>query len=208
MVASLPSADLGALSQQGLPEADLVVAADGGLEALRRAGWPVHAVVGDMDSVAEISLAWARAQGAEILTHPARKDFTDLELVMEYACKQAEVVHVIMSASGRLDHTMGNLLILASDRWATAVVTASVEGARVEVVRGLHTLSARVGETVSLLAVGEQCRVEMTSGLEYPLHDEWLDPTAARGVSNVVTAQPATIKLSEGVMLAIAPGQT
>ncbi|MCY4067742.1 MAG: thiamine diphosphokinase [Acidimicrobiaceae bacterium] len=189
-----------------LPEADLVIAADGGLGMLRRAGRRVDAVVGDMDSVDEDSLAWALSQGASILRHPVRKDFTDLELAMDYACSRAGAVHVAASVSGRLDHAVANLLILASPRWAAAAVTATVDGARVEVARGPHRLEAEPGETVSLLAVGGRCRVADTSGLEYRLRDEWLDPASARGVSNVVTAQPATLNVTWGALLAIFPG--
>jgi len=188
-----------------LPEADLVVAADGGLEVLRQADRRVHALVGDMDSIEAESLAWAQSSGAEIITHSTRKDFTDLELAIEHACSRAEAVHVIASVSGRLDHAIANLLILASPHWADTDVTATVDAAHIEVVRGSHSLHAEVGETVSLLAVGARCRVLQTCGLEYPLLDEWLEPASARGVSNVITDSPATINVVEGVLLAVIP---
>ena len=184
---------------------DLVVAADGGLEAARHAGWPVHAVVGDLDSAGADSLEWARGVGAEIEDHPARKDFTDLELAMEFACRRAPEVHVIASAAGRLDHAVANLLVLASPRWSDTTVSATVDAAHIDVVRGRRRLTGEVGETISLLAVGAPARIASTSGLEYPLSDEWLSPTAARGISNVVTGAPVTLDVVEGVVLAIRP---
>ena len=184
---------------------DLVVAADGGLEAARAAGWPVHAVVGDMDSASADSLAWARRVGAEIEAHPARKDCTDLELALEFARSRAEEVHVVASAGGRLDHAAANLLVLASPRWADVTVSATVDGARVDVVRGRRRLAGTVGDEISLLAVGGPARVVSSSGLEYPLDDEWLSATAARGVSNSIVSVPVTIDVVEGVLLVIRP---
>ena len=186
----------------------MLVAADGGLEAARAAGWPVHAVVGDLDSARPDSLDWARSVGAEIEAHPARKDQTDLELALEFACRRAAEVHVLASAGGRLDHAAANLLVLASPRWAGATLSATVDGAHLDVVRGRRRLGGAVGDTISLLAVGDPARVASTSGLEYPLIDEWLSPTEARGVSNSIVSDPVTIDVVEGVLLAIRPHQT
>ena len=187
------------------PPADLVVAADGGLEAARSAGWPVHAVVGDLDSASAASLEWARGMGAEIEAHPVRKDSTDLELALEFACRRASEVHVIVSGSGRVDHAVANLLVLASPRWADMDVSATVDGAHIDVVRGPRRLAGQIGDTVSLLAVGGPARIASSAGLEYPLTDEWLSPTSARGVSNVIIGAPATLDVVEGVLLAVRP---
>ena len=181
------------------------MAADGGLEAARSAGWPVHAVVGDLDSASAASLEWARGMGAEIEARPARKDSTDLELALEFACRRASEVHVIASGGGRLDHAVANLLVLASPRWADMDVSATVDGAHIDVVRGPRRLAGQIGDTVSLLAVGGPARIASSSGLEYPLTDEWLSPTSARGVSNVIVGAPATLDVVEGVLLAVRP---
>ena len=188
------------------PSAEVVIAVDGGLEAARSAGWPVHAVVGDLDSASAESLDWARGIGARIEAHPARKDETDLELAIEFARGQAAEVHVLASAGGRLDHAAANLLVLASPRWADTAVSATVDGAHVDVVRGRRPLGGEVGDTVSLLAVGGPALVASTWGLEYPLSGEWLSPTGARGVSNVIVGVPPVVDVAEGVLLAIRPG--
>ena len=188
-----------------LPPADLVIAADGGLDAARSAGWPVHAVVGDLDSASPDSLDWARSTGAEILQHPARKDETDLELALEFARRRATEVHVLASARGRLDHAVANLVVLSSPRWADMAVSATVDEAHLDVVRGRHSLAGAIGDAISLIAVGGPALVASSSGLEYPLNDEWLSPAAARGVSNVIVSAPATLDVVEGVLLAIRP---
>ena len=188
------------------PVADLVIAADGGLDVALGLGWHVDVVVGDQDSASQEALERARGLGVEVVAHPERKDETDLELALEFSCQRAEQVHVLLSAGGRLDHALANLLVLASPRWASLTVSATVDAAQVEVVRGRRELTGAVGDTVSLIAAGGPARVARTWGLDYPLVNEMLEPTAARGVSNVIVAVPAGVEVIDGVLLAISPG--
>ncbi len=185
---------------------DIVIAADGGLEAARRWRLRVDAVVGDLDSASEASLDWAKRGGAAIDAHPADKDASDLELAMASALGQVEAVHVLLPAGGRLDQAAVSLAVLASPRWAALHVSATVGDAHVTVVRGQRTLRGEVGEVVSLLAVGGPALVASTSGLLYPLVEEALNPTEGRGMSNVIVAAPPTVEVVEGVLLAIRPG--
>ena len=187
------------------PEADLVVAADGGLDIALGLGWRVDAVVGDQDSASRSALDRARRSGVEIRSYPARKNETDLELALEFACQRVDEVRVLASAAGRLDHALSGLLVLASPRWAGAKVSATVDSAHVEVVRGQRSIAGAVGDTISLIAVGGPAHVARTWGLEYPLANEVLQPTEARGVSNVIVAHPAGIEVVEGVLLAVSP---
>ena len=187
------------------PAADLVVAADGGLEVALSLGWHVDAVVGDQDSVSSETLDRARHLGIEVVGHPQRKDETDLELALEFARERAEAVHVLLSSSGRLDHALANLLVLASPRWAAIAVSATVDAAHVDVIRGTKRLAGAVGDTVSLVPVGGPARVR-TWGLDYPLDDETLEPTSARGVSNIIVAVPAGVEVIDGALLVISPG--
>ena len=184
---------------------DLVVAADGGLDAARRWGLRVDAVVGDLDSAGEAALEWARRCGADVEAHPTGKEMTDLELAMARVLEQVDAVHVVLPAGGRLDHAVTNLAVLASPRWAALEVSATVGEAHVTVVRGQHRLRGEVGELVSLLAVGGPALVASTSGLLFPLAEEALSPTSGRGTSNVIVATPPTVEVVEGVLLAIRP---
>ena len=184
---------------------DLVIAADGGLDAARRWRLRVDAVVGDLDSASAAALDWAKRVGAVVESHPADKDATDIELAMAAALAQVEAVHVLLPATGRLDQAMASLVVLASPRWHALEVSATVGEAHVTVVRGMRRLRGEVGEVVSLLAVGGPALVASTSGLLYPLDSEALSPTSGRGTSNVIVAAPPTVDVAEGVVLAIRP---
>lgn len=188
-------------------EADMVVCADGGADVAVHAGLDVDLVVGDLDSATPAALAAARRSGVVVSAEPD-KDETDLELALAAArLRGATRITVHLGAGGRLDHQLANLAVLASARWAPAAITARV-GTRdlVWVVRQALELPLAEGAPLALVPIGGPARVT-SSGVRWPLVDEWLDPTAARGISNEVVAPPARIQVSEGVVLVVSSAQ-
>ena len=79
--------------------------------------------------------------------------------------------------------------------------------ARVAVVHGgaEAVIEGEVGAVVTLLPLGGPARGVRTTGLRYPLHGEDLDPTATRGVSNIVVGAPASVSLATGTLLVVEP---
>ena len=187
-----------------LPAAATVIAADGGLDRALTLGLVVDVVVGDLDSASSSGRAAAEAAGARIVRHPAAKDATDLELALDEAVAVgARRVLLVASAEGRLDHLLASLLLLGADRYRELEFDALVGDSLVHVVRGTRSLQGAPGELVSLIAVGGPAEGVTTSGLEYPLAGETLQPGSTRGVSNVFTADHVRIQLAAGVLLAI-----
>ncbi len=193
----------------GLPAGATVVGADGGLDRAATLGVGVDVLVGALDSVSPAALARAEASGVRIVRHPVAKDATDLELALDEAVSLgARRALVVASAGGRLDHLLASLLLLASDRYASIDVDALLGDALVHVVRGERTLAGRVGELLTLVPLGGPAVGVATSGLEYPLAGETLQPGSTRGVSNVFTASEARVSVRDGVLLAIRPRGT
>ena len=189
-----------------LPETSTVVAADGGLERAASLGLEVDVVVGDLDSVSPGALAAAEASGARVVAHPTEKDATDLELALDEAMALgAKRILLVASAGGRLDHLLSSLLLLGSKHYETVELDALVGDALVHVIRTERVLEGGAGELVTLLALGGPAEGVTTSGLEYPLLHETLDPGSSRGVSNVFSASEAHVSISSGVLLAIRP---
>lgn len=187
-----------------VPSADLVVAADSGLDLALARGLDVDVVVGDMDSVDPASLAAAAERGVRVHRHPREKDETDLELALALALAAAPTrIHVVVGAAGRLDHAVANLAVLASPRWASVEVDATVGKARVWVVRAMRPLPLAIGDPVGLIPVGGPATGVSTEGLAYPLAGETLDPFAARAIANEVVAVPVRVGVEGGVLLAI-----
>ncbi len=186
---------------------ELVVAADGGLHLADLLGLPVDVVVGDMDSVDADRLAAAEAAGATVLRHPADKDATDLELALGLAAAAApDRVVVVGSGSGRLDHLLGAVGLLASARWAPAQVDAWLGAAQVHVVRGRRAFSGEPGETVSLLAHGGPAAGVTTEGLRWSLSGAVLGPDGTLGVSNELVAHGAVVEVLDGCVVVVRPG--
>ena len=187
-----------------LPPHTSVIAADGGLDHVYARGMRIDLVVGDLDSVSESALARARADGVAIDHRPAAKDETDLELALDHARERgATRVLVLGAGGGRLDHALGNLLLLASERYTSIELDAWIGDATVSVVRVRRRFSWRAGDLVSLFAAGGPAFGVTTHGLEYPLRHETLNPGSSRGISNVVVQGPIMVEVLDGVLLAV-----
>ena len=188
-------------------EGTLVVAADGGVDRALALGLHVDVAIGDFDSVTAAGLAAVERAGGRAERHPAAKDATDLELALDtaFAASPARIL-VVGSESGRLDHVLSSLLVIADPRYADAEVDALLGGAQVHVIRRSRALAGLPGELVSLLAVHGPADGVSTRGLVYPLAGETLVPGTSRGVSNVFAEAEAHVSLDRGVLLAIRPG--
>ena len=189
-----------------LPRADLVIAADSGLEQAATLGLTVDLVVGDFDSVDPEALAAAVRAGVTVERHPAAKDYTDLELAV-LAAKQRGATHVTIvgATGGRIDHELANLMLLGSPDYASLHLEAIAAGGRIVAVHDRLDITGSPGDLVTLIAVGGPAVGVRTEGLRYPLRDETLVPGSTRGVSNVLLETSATVELRRGALLALLP---
>lgn len=199
---SSPAVELGT---SALAAADLLVAVDGGAEALAKAGAVPALLVGDMDSVSPGTRAAFESLGVETVLLPTAKDETDTEAALRLAVERGATKITVYGALGgpRLDHLVGNLLLLTSP-W--------LEGVRVRMVDGLHEVFlvggdvefvGDRGDVVSLLPLTPEVEEVWTEGLLYALSGETLLRSATRGVSNVMTGVQARVSHKDGVLLLI-----
>lgn len=191
---------------EGLPVPAAVLAADSGLDHARALGLSPSVLVGDLDSVSADGLAWAREHGVRIESHPRDKDATDLELALEIAGRAADAIVVLGGHGGRLDHSLANLLLLASPALAGIHVESRTPHERITVVRHRVALGGAPGQLVSLVPVHGPAHGVSTDGLRWPLRGETLHPGSSRGVSNEFVSATAEVVVGEGVLLAVQPG--
>ena len=184
-----------------------VIAADVGLAEANRLGVRVDLLVGDLDSVGGADLEVFEDAGGEVRRHPEDKDATDLDLAIAEAV-EAGVHHVVVvgGAGGRLDHLIGNALVLASSRYAALEVDAVFGAARLHVVRGRRELAGTTGELVSLFALAGPATGVRTEGLRWALDDATLQPGSSLGISNRFLGQRAVVEVDAGVVLVVRPG--
>lgn len=203
---------------------DALICADGGARAALALGLRPQHVIGDFDSLRSDELAVLERCGARLHRHPCRKDETDLELALQLAVAlhprlpadaraqdEADIV-VLGALGGRRDHELANVLLLAMPE---------LKGMRVMLVHGHERLfmidardrlaeaviRGRPGDVVSLLPFGGDAHGITTHGLEYPLRNESLFIGPARGVSNVLLGEQATISLGHGMLLCVVSAQ-
>jgi len=200
---SLPAQQAARLVPPGAP----VIAADSGLDNALELGLETTFAIGDFDSASPGAIAAAESSGVRIERHPAEKDATDLELALDVAIAMApRRILVIATRGGRLDHGLANLLLLASESYAGAMVDALVGDALVHVVRRERTFEGEPGEFLTLLALNGPAVGVTTYDLAYSLRGETLEPGSSRGVSNVFERGTARVTVERGVLLAVRPG--
>lgn len=192
-----------------LTDADLVIAADGGAAWLRSVGRTPDRLVGDLDSVAASLVAELERAGVPVERHPADKDASDLELALEAVVAAGAGDVTILGALGgsRIDHQLANLLLLADPAWDERGVALRVVRGPVTVraLRGPGELAIQSppGSGVTLLPVAGDALGVTSAGLGYPLRSDSLPLGRARGLSNVVTASRASVRLEFGTLLII-----
>ncbi|HAF09592.1 MAG TPA: thiamine diphosphokinase [Chloroflexi bacterium] len=185
--------------------ADVVIAADGGAMRLSTSGRRPDLVVGDLDSLPADAKRDLERAGAAFEVHPDEKEETDAELALDAAVKRGadEIVVVGAFGGGRLDHMVGNLLLLAHEDFAAIDVAIVTERATFRSLVGPGTLELEgtPGDWVSLEPLSEIARGVITDGLRYPLRRETLVRGATRGVSNELTERRGSVELAQGLLL-------
>lgn len=192
----------------GLEHAELVIAADGGVRIARTHGLPINAVVGDLDSASEGDLAWAGAEGAEIVEFPEDKDRTDLELALDRAdAAGVDRIVAIGVDGGRLDHELGNWAALSAMR--SALIEVHAANGKATILHGAGhrrtELTGIRGDVVSLLPHAGDAGGVTTEGLRWPLSHATLSATGTRGISNELVGSSASVEIEVGILLVVRP---
>lgn len=181
-----------------------VVATDGALDRAIQLGITVDTLIGDLDSLLDSTHLEDRFPAMEILRYPEDKDWTDLELAIDWALERRPNAIVLYGAvGGRIDHTMTNLALLEKGLHSGIPITLISGNESTRLIQGSLALSdAVVGDRVSLLPISLFSTVS-TQGLKFPLHSEKLFRGQGRGVSNVVVSTPTRVDVESGVLAVV-----
>ena len=183
---------------------DLVIAADGGANLCDAWGWAVDAVVGDMDSLDPLVAAKLQAVGVPFHSYPVEKDETDLEIALHQALDLGANEILIAGALGaRIDHTLGNLALLALPALADVRAFIVDGGQSIWLVRDRLAIEGQPGDTLSLLPFGGDARGVTVTGVHWPLDEADLLLGPSLGISNLLTASKVEVSMRAGALLAI-----
>jgi len=184
--------------------ADLLIAADGGLTHMQALGFVPDLLIGDLDSVTDDQVNWAQSKGARVMKFPMDKDETDLELALHEAvnsgCKR---ITITAAMGGRFDQTLSNIYLLNLP--VLNGIDARIDDGLQEVilVRRAAEVCGTPGDIISLLPLSPIVRGITTNGLKYPLADESLIFYRSRGLSNVMLTDQASVSIVDGVLLCV-----
>ncbi|NPA90059.1 MAG: thiamine diphosphokinase [Chloroflexi bacterium] len=178
-----------------------VLCADGGTLHALALGLHPDVVIGDLDSLPEAVRDRLEAAGTQFLRFPRDKDYTDLELALQYALGQgAEDILLLGLLGGRLDQTLANVLLLARPEWDAARLWFAYGSERAYLLRGGEslTLRGRPGDIVSLIPLTPTVTGVTTQGLRWPLHNATLHFGHTLTVSNELVGEEAVVRVGEG----------
>lgn len=197
----------GASVQRALADADArrIVCADGGALQAQALGLLPHTIIGDLDSLTPAQLEEFKGAGSQVISFPAEKDETDLELALLH-CRDigAESVTIAGALGGRFDQTAANLFLLTLPALSGIKITLVDGEQTIRVLSpGAHTLEGQAGDTISLIPLSASVDGLCTQSLKYPLHDDSLLLGPARGVSNVMLADHAELAFRRGALLLV-----
>ena len=187
-----------------LQTCDIIIAADGGTRHALTVGVFPDVIVGDLDSLPLDQRRRLETSGCRIISFPARKDETDLELALHYAAAEGATEIVVLAAlGGRLDQTVANVMLLTMPE-LRGIDVRIIEGAQEAfLIADEVTIEGEVGNTLSLIPLGGDAVGVTTEGLEWTLEEDTLYFGPARGVSNVLAASKAHVCLRDGLLLCI-----
>jgi len=186
-------------------EDDVIICADGGTRHALALGLEPDLVIGDLDSISPEDLDALQPLGCQIERHPVDKNATDLELAL-LAAQRLGINEVILVAAlgGRLDQTLGNLMLMANPSYANLRLSLVDGGQAATIVRDQITIAGEIGDTVSALALSPVVEgLTYHDGLRWPLRDFTLPFGSTRGISNEMTGDRAHISLRSGILLVI-----
>ena len=185
---------------------DLLIAVDGGALHCLALGVKPDVVIGDLDSLPDAHQSDLETSGVDFIVHPRDKDLTDLELALDYAIsKGAREILLLGLLGGRLDQTLGNLLLLSRQEWNRARLVVAHGYDRAYLVRSGEFISIKgqIGDLVSLIPLSPIISGVSIKGLKWPLSSAQIHFGSTLSISNEMVAPTARIEVGNGQLLVV-----
>ena len=178
-------------------EDDLVIAADGGYDHLKKHGIRCDLLLGDLDSIKRAP------EGVKTVTFPVKKDETDSYLAyLEGVRLGYKTFYIYGGTGGREDHTFANYCLLLKAKEDKNEAFLISERARVSVIKNEKTsIVGEVGKHLSLFPFGSDAEGVTVKGAEYECENILLKVNFPLAVSNIFKDSPVNIAVREGALL-------
>ncbi len=177
---------------------DLVIAADGGYDTLKKLGKRCDLLLGDMDSIEENG-----ENAPEKILFPVEKDETDTHLCyLEGVRRGYKKFRIYGGVGGRIDHTFANISLLIYGKHRKSDITLIADGYEIFAIENEKiTLFGECGKTFSVFAFEGEAKGVSVIGGKYEAKDVTLSPSFPLGVSNSFLSDKAEISVKDGVLI-------
>jgi len=180
-------------------EADTVICADGGANHLVERGILPDYIIGDMDSIDPVVLKKIEKILGEdrMISYPTDKDYTDMELAIEFAIGEGyENIKLIGATGERLDHTICN--ITSGFKYENANIEI-IDKHNIISVIGAETrrFQNKKGENISVIPLSKEFVFTVT-GMKFPAENLCTGIGNARGIDNIIMSDNASISVKKG----------
>ncbi|MCG2588405.1 thiamine diphosphokinase [Rhodohalobacter sulfatireducens] len=182
--------------ERALSDADIFIAADGGVLRARELGFQPDIIIGDLDSYS------ITGQEKADVIKDEDQETNDLEKALSFALKKSANSAIVFGATGkRLDHTLKNLSVLLQFDSRFDSITFLDDYAELSVIHSPFKESFEIGTIISLFPLSGKVEGISTDGLKYPLNNEALENGVRDGSSNEAVEETVEIKFKKGDLL-------
>ncbi len=174
-----------------------IIAADGGLEALKKQGIEADLIVGDFDSLGY------RPEGENVIYHKPEKDDTDTMLAINEGLERGFDIFVLYGClGGRVDHTIGNIRVLGylAEKGAKGYIISEKQVITV-ISNGSISFMPYEKGYISVFSLNGDAEGVSEKGLKYTLDDATVKYNTTLGISNEFTGIKAYISVKKGMLL-------
>ncbi len=182
---------------------DLLIAADGGYETVKKLKLKPDILLGDFDS-----LGFIPEFEGEIIKHPTIKDDTDTMLAIKTGLNRGFKRFVLYGCTGkRLDHTLANIQALSYIANHSAQGFIFGDGYCITAIKnGKLTFKPRDRGNVSVFSLGDGAEGVNIKGLFYELDNASINYDFPLGISNEFIGKSSEISVQKGILTIIWDG--
>ncbi|WP_313756607.1 thiamine diphosphokinase [Tissierella sp.] len=183
-------------------QVDFIICADGGMNHLMKINRKPDLVIGDLDSISQVSLDYIKHENIPMKKYPSIKDETDTELAMEYLIDRGYKEIILTGVTGtRQDHTMANIFLLST------LYDKGIKGKIVDDNNIIYLtddyleLPCLKNSYISIIPIAEDGIVISLKGFFYNLDNEFIKFGSTYGISNEIVDNIGIIKIHRGKAL-------
>lgn len=177
-------------------DADLLIAADGGIEILKKCGMIPDFLIGDFDSAKGRTVRSYKGGKTQIVRFAVEKNETDGMIALKLALERGADCVVLLGGLGkRTDHALANIMLLQYAHGRGVPMIIEDRYCQVTLASGETQVHGKIGQTISILPWIGPCTVTSDDSFHYPLKELYMAQDDPVGVSNVLTKPEARLTI-------------